>query len=143
MSEHTIRRGNLLRLYTQFVADAQQADPAASIVGLDRAFARKLQIANTSFSSYKSGARPIGVRIARQVEAALTLEQGWMDSDHETQEMSQDQVALDRFVKLATRAFKRADSGERLRLIALLRQSLAGLPENQAPLSVRRLSERR
>lgn len=130
MSEHFTRRTNLLSLYTQFVAEAQRADPAASIVGLDRAFALKLQIANTSFSSYKSGARPIGTRIANQIESILDLPKGWLSSDHADQGPSLNEAELNRFLKLATRAFKRADSSERNRLSDLLRESLAGkLPQ--------------
>jgi len=124
MSEHTNRRHNLLTLYTAFVSDAQKADPAASLAGLDKAFAARIQIANSSFSSYKSGARPMGGRIARQIESLLSLERGWMDLAHTDNPQPEQDAELHRFLKLATRAFRRATPAQRAMLHNVLQLSL-------------------
>lgn len=124
MSFNIIRRTNLLKLYADFVSVSQQADPAASIVGLDRAFSAKIQIANTSFSSMKSGSRPVGPKLARQIESACQKEAGWLDEPHDAIEQADEPDNLQAFIKLATRAYKRAGAQDRLRLIELLRASL-------------------
>lgn len=82
-AHHTIqlvRRENFLALYADFLRRQQQLDPEASVSGLSKAFAEKVQIAGSSFSSIKSGARSIGDKVARQIEANLKLKQGALDS---------------------------------------------------------------
>lgn len=124
-SLHIVRRTNLLSLYSAFLIESAQAAPALSTNATDKAFAEKLAIANTSFSSYKTGARVVGDRVARQIEPRLGLPTGWMDKEHTLQvEHTSEEVLLARFLKLATRAFKRADEGARKRLEAVLRDSL-------------------
>lgn len=125
MSQHAIRRSNLINLYSNFVIQSQKDDPSASPFGLDKEFASRIQIANSSFSTYKSGARPIGDRIAKQIEVLMKLQPGWMDAEHEAIEPSQDEVAMNRFLKLATRAYKRANPLQRERLEAILKRSLS------------------
>ncbi len=122
---HIVRRTNLLSLYSAFLIESAQAAPALSTNATDKAFAEKLAIANTSFSSYKTGARVIGDRVARQIEPRLRLPTGWMDKEHtQKAEHTSEEVQLARFLKLATRAFKRADGGARKRLEDALRDSL-------------------
>ncbi len=123
MSEHVTRRQNLASLFSTFVAQAQTANPTASLSGLDKAFAARIQIANSSFSSYRTGNRPMGARIARQMEAVMGLESGWMDIEHGA-DASDDDVELNRFVKLATRAYKRASPMHRQMLSDMLKMSL-------------------
>lgn len=126
MFVHIARRHNLLALFSHFVTDAQSVDPAASLVGLDKAFAARIQIANSSFSSYKSGSRPIGPRIARQIESLLQLDRDWMDLVHQEAEPDTDEVELNRFLKLATRSYRRATPVQRQMLTDMLRLSLGG-----------------
>lgn len=124
-SLHIIRRTNLLSLYSAFLIESAQASPALATNATDKAFAEKLAIANTSFSSYKTGARVIGDRVARQIEPRLGLPTGWMDKEHSQQvAQTSEEVQLARFLKLATRAFKRADDGARKHLEEVLRNSL-------------------
>lgn len=124
MSEHVFRRRNLLALYSLFVTESHAKDPSASLAGLDKAFATRIQIAGSSLSSYKSGARPIGPRIARQIESLLSLEPLWMDQPHEEEQPSQDGVELSRFLKLAERAFRRSSQTQREMLRDVLKLSL-------------------
>lgn len=127
MSEHVFRRRNLLALYTQFITESHAKDPSASLAGLDKAFAFKIQIAGSSLSSYKTGARPIGPRIARQIESLLALEPLWMDQPHEEEQPNLDGVELARFLKLAERAFQRSSPTQREMLRDVLKLSLHNL----------------
>lgn len=124
MSEHVDRRHNLLALYSQFITECHANDPSASLAGLDKAFAAKIQIAGSSLSSYKSGARPIGPRIARQIESLLSLDPFWMDQPRAVEQPSQDGVELSRFLKLAERAFLRSSPTQREMLRDVLKLSL-------------------
>lgn len=124
MSEHVYRRRNLLALYSQFVTESHSEDPSAPLAGTDKSFAAKIQIAGSSLSSYKSGARPIGPRIARQIESLLALDPLWMDQSHEDAQPSEDGVALSRFLKLAERAYKRSSPAQRDMLRDVLKLSL-------------------
>lgn len=121
---HIVRRDNLLSLYAAHVAQAQASDPAASLSGLDKSFAQRIQIANSSFSSYKSGARPIGTRIARQVEALLDLERGWLDQPHDGTKIATEDKQLKAFLKLAERAYKRSTEVQRAMLTDMLKLAL-------------------
>lgn len=120
MPLNVTRRNNLLVLFTEFVAAAQKADPAASLTGLDKAFSAQLQIANTAVSSMKTGKRQIGPKLARQIEAACKRPSLWLDTEHSDVPMSRDERELDKFLKLAARAFRRADAPGRAALKAAL-----------------------
>lgn len=124
MSNHPIRRENLLTLYAEFVSTQQKANPANSVSGLDRAFAEHLQIANTALSSMKSGSRSIGVKLARQIESACKKPTLWMDTEHADKAKSPNDADADNFIKLAKRAFSRADSFEKESLCKMLKASL-------------------
>lgn len=124
-SVHVVRRTNLLSLYSSFLVASAQTSPAQPSNATDKAFAEKLAIANTSFSSYKSGSRVIGDRVARQIEPLMGLPTGWMDAAHaDPSEDAVDDVQLSRFLKLASRAYKRAGKAERKRLETLLLDSM-------------------
>lgn len=120
MSIHTIRRNNILSLYTEFVAKAQKEDPSIAVFGLDRKFSAVIMIANTSFSSMKSGARPIGDKTARQIESTCKKPKGWLDEDHQAHAPTNDERELAAFLKLASRIFSRSTPLQRQELIARL-----------------------
>jgi len=125
MSNHPIRRQNLLALYAEFVAAAQKANPSDSVSGLDKAFAAHLQIANTALSSMKLGSRAIGPKLARQIEVACNKPASWLDEEHAGINNADDERDIEQFIKLARRAFMRADEAERKALINALHSSLA------------------
>ena len=56
--------------------------------GLEAAFAEKLGISGATWSMAKSGARPIGDRMARQFEHQCHVPAGWLDEEREPEGMS-------------------------------------------------------
>ena len=74
-----IRLDNALILFDEFVrAMVKQAD-AATLRGLERRFAERLQIQPSYWSQIKGRSRQIGERLARQFEQCCHKPQGWMD----------------------------------------------------------------
>jgi len=73
------RRANLLRLFSEHVAQRMASAPSQQITGLDREFAVMIQVHNTYFSGMKSGARTIGDKLARQIETLCKKNSGWLD----------------------------------------------------------------
>jgi hypothetical protein len=77
-----VRLGNALLLFEEFVrAIARHAD-AATLRGLERRFAERLQIQPSYWSQIKSRSRQIGERLARQFEHLMHKPRGWMDVSH-------------------------------------------------------------
>jgi hypothetical protein len=77
-----IRLDNALRLFDEFVrATVKQAD-AATLRGLERRFAERLQIQPSYWSQIKGRSRQIGERLARQFEQLCKKPVGWMDQAH-------------------------------------------------------------
>jgi hypothetical protein len=77
-----IRLDNALRLFDEFVAATVRHPDAATLRGLDRRFAERLQIQPSYWSQIKSRSRQIGERLARQFEILSHKPRGWMDEDH-------------------------------------------------------------
>ena len=77
-----IRLNNALALFEEFVrATARHAD-AATLRGLERRFAERVDIQPSYWSQIKSRARQIGERLARQFEQRCHKPAGWMDLRH-------------------------------------------------------------
>lgn len=70
------RRHNVLALFQQHAARALAA--GASPKGLEQAFAATLQISPSMWSQIKAS-RPIGDKLARQIEALSGQAVGWLD----------------------------------------------------------------
>ena len=76
------RLDNALALFEEFVrATARHAD-AATLRGLERRFAERVQIQPSYWSQIKGRSRQIGERLARQFEQLCHKPRGWMDIDH-------------------------------------------------------------
>ncbi len=76
------RLDNALALFEEFVrATARHAD-AATLRGLERRFAERVQIQPSYWSQIKSRSRQIGERLARQFEHLCQKPHGWMDVPH-------------------------------------------------------------
>ena len=74
-----VRLDNALLLLEEFVrATARHAD-AATLRGLERRFAERVQIQPSYWSQIKSRSRQIGERLARQFEHLMHKPRGWMD----------------------------------------------------------------
>jgi hypothetical protein len=77
-----VRLDNALALFEEFVrATARHAD-AATLRGLERRFAERVQIQPSYWSQIKSRSRQIGERLARQFEHLCHKPRGWMDVPH-------------------------------------------------------------
>lgn len=76
------RLDNALALFEEFVrATARHAD-AATLRGLERRFAERVQIQPSYWSQIKGRSRQIGERLARQFEHLCHKPRGWMDVPH-------------------------------------------------------------
>jgi hypothetical protein len=76
------RLDNALALFEEFVrATARHAD-AATLRGLERRFAERVQIQPSYWSQIKGRSRQIGERLARQFEHLCHKPRGWMDVAH-------------------------------------------------------------
>ncbi|MDP2007502.1 MAG: hypothetical protein Q8K45_17660 [Rubrivivax sp.] len=77
-----VRLDNALALFEEFVrATARHAD-AATLRGLERRFAERVQIQPSYWSQIKGRGRQIGERLARQFEHLCHKPAGWMDVPH-------------------------------------------------------------
>jgi hypothetical protein len=77
-----VRLNNALALFDEFVrATARHAD-AATLRGLERRFAERIQIQPSYWSQIKSRSRQIGEKLARQFEQLCHKPPGWMDLPH-------------------------------------------------------------
>ena len=73
------RLDNALRLFDEFVHATVKHPDAATLRGLERRFAERLQIQPSYWSQIKSRSRQIGERLARQFEQLCHKPVGWMD----------------------------------------------------------------
>ncbi len=103
------RRGNLLQLFSEHVAQRMADAPSQQISGLDREFAALIQVHNTYFSGMKSGARTIGDKLARQIETLCGKRPGWLDTPHAVERPAE----LQRFLQLAERAYLAAPAARK------------------------------
>jgi hypothetical protein len=77
-----IRFDNALALFDEFVRSTVKQPDAATLRGLERRFAEKLQIQPSYWSQIKGRSRQIGERLARQFEQCCRKPTGWMDEPH-------------------------------------------------------------
>ena len=78
-----IRLDNALLLFDEFVRATVKNADAATLRGLERRFAERLQIQPSYWSQIKARSRQIGERLARQFEIQCHKPGGWMDRPHE------------------------------------------------------------
>ena len=132
----SVRRANLLQLFSKFVSTRMVQSPSQQINGLDREFAALIQVHNTYFSGMKSGARTIGDKLARQIEVLCSMDKGWMDDVHGVHEATSADNAnqsaeLLEFLTMAEKAFMAAP-GSRAKLFKVLRDALKQQEKNIA-----------
>ena len=80
-----VRLDNALRLFDEFVRAAAKHADAATLRGLEKRFAERVQIQPSYWSQIKSRSRQIGERLARQFEQLCHKPHGWMDVPHDDQ----------------------------------------------------------
>ncbi len=116
------RRQNALAL---FQAHAEKAlAGGAAPKGLEQAYAATLQISPSMWSQIKSS-RPIGDKLARQIESACAKPVGWLDALHQDTAPS---PAEAEFLELALSAWRSTNNAGRKQLRAQLKE-LAAKPD--------------
>lgn len=117
MSNITVtRRQNALSLFRAY-AEAAVASGAAP-KGLEQAFAATLQISPSMWSQIKSS-RPIGDKLARQIEQHCSKSAEWLDEEREAAGLTQ---AEQQVLALALKAWRATNSDGRKALRAHLKQ---------------------
>ncbi len=76
------RLDNALALLDEFVRMTARHADAATLRGLERRFAERVQIQPSYWSQIKGRSRQIGERLARQFEHLCHKPRGWMDVPH-------------------------------------------------------------
>ena len=77
-----VRLDNALALFEEFVRQTARHADAATLRGLERRFAERVQILPSYWSQIKGRSRQIGERLARQFEHLCHKPRGWMDVPH-------------------------------------------------------------
>lgn len=117
MSNITItRRQNGLALFRQFAEEQMRAGIAPK--GLEQAFAQKLQISPSMWSQIKSS-RPIGDKLARQIESACGAGSGWLDEERPGAGLT---AGEQQFLSAALKAWRETNAEGRKRLKRLMRE---------------------
>lgn len=98
-----IRRTNAQILFQGYAEEALAAGEAPK--GLEQSFAAALQISPSMWSQIKS-ARPIGDKLARQIEKLRGQPLGWLDGSHDDKALTAKERA---YLDLALRAWRAAD----------------------------------
>ncbi len=118
MSDPTVsRRRNVLALFQAYAESAVAAGAAPK--GLEQAFAAHLEISPSMWSQIKSS-RPIGDKLARQVEQHCAKPAGWLDEEREAAGLTPGEQ---QFLALALQAWRATNADGR----KTLRASLKGL----------------
>jgi hypothetical protein len=94
------RRENALALFQDFAEKALAC--GAPPKGLEQAFAAKLQISPSMWSQVKSS-RPIGDKLARQIESLCGKPAAWLDEPRKDVQPTPAEVA---FIELAVTAWR-------------------------------------
>jgi len=110
------RRQNALALFQAYAEKALAA--GSSPKGLEQAFAATLEISPSMWSQIKSS-RPIGDKLARQIEQHCGKSTGWLDEERATEAVS---AAEQQFLALALKAWRATNSDGRKALRAHLKQ---------------------
>ena len=113
------RRQNALALFQAYAEKALAS--GASPKGLEQAFAATLQVSPSMWSQIKSS-RPIGDKLARQIESECARPAGWLD---ETRKDTAPSAAETAFLELALTAWRSTNSAGRKALREHLKEMVA------------------
>ena len=120
MSNSTItRRQNALALFQAYAEKALAA--GASPKGLEQAFAATLEISPSMWSQIKSS-RPIGDKLARQIERHCAKPTEWLDEVRQSDALT---PAEKRFLDLALKAWRTTNVAGRKALQEQMKQTLS------------------
>jgi hypothetical protein len=110
------RRRNVLALFQAYAESAVATGTAPK--GLEQAFAAHVEISPSMWSQIKS-ARPIGDKLARQIEQHCTKPTGWLDEAREATGLSPGEQ---QFLALALQAWRATNSDGRKALKLQMKQ---------------------
>jgi len=113
------RRRNALALFQSFAEEALASGTPPK--GLEQSFAQKLEISPSMWSQIKSS-RPIGDKMARQIEQHCIKPPGWLDEERESVGLT---PAEQQFLALALQAWRSTNTAGRKALREHLKSSLA------------------
>lgn len=116
------RRRNVLGLFQTYAEQAVAGGTAPK--GIEKAFAASLEISPSLWSQIKS-ARPIGDKLARQIEQHAGQPAGWLDEAREPAGLS---PAEQQFLMLALKAWRASNAAGRKQLRSALATVVAGQP---------------
>jgi hypothetical protein len=111
-----LRRRNVQALFQRY-AESQMAQGIAP-KGIEQAFAAALEISPSLWSQIKSS-RPIGDKLARQIEKHAKQPALWLDAVHEATE--QPDAAELRFLELAQQVWRQSNAKGKRVLLQTLR----------------------
>ena len=111
----TIRRINAHSLFQQYAEERISAGEPPK--GLEAVWASHIGVSGATWSMAKSGARPIGHKLAKQIESHCGVEQGWLDIERAPQGLSGPEQ---QFLALALKAYRATNSGGRKDLRRML-----------------------
>ena len=114
------RRRNVLSLFQVYAEGAVAAGTAPK--GLEQAFAAHVEISPSMWSQIKS-ARPIGDKLARQIEQHCGKPAGWLDEERAAPGLTPGEQ---QFLALALQAWRKVNSGERKALKSQMKQLAQG-----------------
>lgn len=118
-STPVLRRQNVLTLFQRYAETQMRAGVPPK--GMEQSFAQQLQISPSMWSQIKSS-RPIGDKLARQIESACAQPAGWLDETHEPQGLTPAEL---QFLSMALNAWRGTNADGRKRL-KLTMKELAG-----------------
>lgn len=110
-----LRRRNVLTLFQRFAEDRMRAGFAPK--GLEQTFAQCLQISPSMWSQIKTS-RPIGDKLARQIEVACGQGSGWLDEERASAGLTPGEQ---QFLALALDAWRATNAEGRKQLKGLLK----------------------
>lgn len=113
------RRRSVLALFQAYAEEA--IGKGAPPKGLEQSFASRLEISPSMWSQIKSS-RPIGDKLARQIEQHSNKPVGWLDEERPAEGLSS---AEQQFLALALKAWRATNSEGRKALKAQMK-ALAG-----------------
>ena len=117
MTDPTVsRRRNVLALFQAYAESAVAAGTAPK--GLEQAFAAHVEISPSMWSQIKSS-RPIGDKLARQIEQHHAKPAGWLDEARESDSVAPAEKA---FLDLALKAWRATNNAGRKALREQMKQ---------------------
>ena len=121
VSDSTVpRRRNVLALFQAYAESALSAGTAPK--GLEQAFAAHVEISPSMWSQIKSS-RPIGDKLARQIEQHCGKPAGWLDEAREAAGLTPGEQ---QFIALALQAWRATNADGRKALKAQMKQLAQG-----------------